>query len=128
MTWAQERIDIEGRLNTNWSTTSIAMDNAPFTPTSGTAWIRLTILPGSAGALGFGRDTDIEYAGIIDIGIFVPIETGSSTARGYADTLGALFNLKAFGSVDCDEARALNLGKVDGWYQWNVTTPYSRIE
>ena len=128
MSFVQERQDIETELNTNWTTTSIAWDNEPFIPTSGTAWIRCTILPGDAASLSFGRDTALEYAGIIDVGIFIPKETGNNTMRSYADTLAAIFNMKKIGTVDCNEAFVQNLGEDNGWYHWSVTIPFLRIE
>ena len=130
MSFEQERIDIESRLNTNWSTTSIDWADGKFIPTAGTAWIRCTILPGSAEGLAFGQDTDIEYLGIIDIGIFIPKETinAKSLAATYADTLAAIFNLEDFGTVECGEAYAQNMGIDDGWYTWNLTIPCSRRE
>jgi len=128
MSYSQERADIESRLGTNWSTTPIAWDNVAYVPTPGTAWIRCTILPGSAEGLAFGKDTDIEYSGIIDIGIFVPKDSGNNVARQYADTLAAIFNLEDFGAINCDEACAQNLGIEDEWYRFNVTIPFSRRE
>lgn len=128
MGYSQERIDIETRLNTNWTTTSIAWDNIAFIPTQGTAWIRCTILPGNAEGLSFGRNTQIEYAGIIDIGIFVPKESGSNATRTYADTIAAIFNMQAFGTIDCDEAYSQNLGIDENWYHWVVTIPFGRRE
>jgi hypothetical protein len=128
MSFAQERIDIEARLNAGWTTTSIDFGNGPFVPTPGTAWIRCTILPGGAAALAFGRSADKEYSGIIDIGIFVPRLTGTALARTYADTLAALFDEQAFGTVDCDEASIQNIGPEEDWYHFAVTIPFSRIE
>jgi len=128
MSYEVERSDIEGRLNTGWTTTAIAWDNVPYIPTPGTSWIRCTILPGDSEALEFGRDALCDYSGIIDIGIFVPQATGSATARGYADTLKALFHLVEFGSIDCKEASVQNLGIDDGWYHLAVTIPFSRRE
>lgn len=128
MSYAQERIDIESRLNTGWSTTSIKWDNIPYVPTPGTAWIRCTILPGNVEALEFGRDTLKEHSGIIDIGIFTPKETGSAIARGYADTLSALFDMVAFGTIDCAEAEVMNIGIDGDWYHLSVTIPYTRRE
>lgn len=128
MSYAVERSDIESRLNTGWSTTPIAWDNVPYVSTPGTSWIRCTILPGSVEALEFGRDTLKEHSGIIDIGIFTPQNTGSATARGYADTLSALFDMVAFGTIDCEEASVQNLGIADGWYHLSVTIPYTRRE
>lgn len=128
MSYAQERIDIESRLNTGWTTTPIAWDNIPYVPIPGTAWIRCTILTGDVNSLEFGRTPLKEYDGIIDIGIFTPKETGSAVARGYADTLSALFDLVEFGTVDCDEASVQNLGAEEDWYHLAVTIPFSRRE
>ena len=128
MSLEQERIDIESRLNTNWTTTPIAWDNVPYTPAPGTDWIRCTILPGDVNALEFGRSPEKEYSGIIDIGIFVPRGTGSVTARGYADTLSALFDLVEFGTIDCSEAFVQNVGIEEDWYQLSVTITYTRRE
>ena len=128
MSYAQERADIESRLNTGWTTTAIAWDNVPYVPTPGTSWIRCTILPGSVDALEFGRDTLKEHSGIIDIGIFTPRNTGSAVGRGYADTLSTLFDLAEFGTIDCDEAEVQNLGIDEDWYQLSVSIPFTRRE
>ncbi len=128
MSYVQERVDIETRLSNGWNTTSIAWDNIPFVPTPGTAWIRCTILPGDVNALEFGRDTEKEHSGIIDIGIFTPKESGTVVARGYADTLSALFDMVAFGTIDCEEAVVQNLGSDEDWYQMSITIPYKRRE
>jgi hypothetical protein len=128
MSFSQERVDIETRLNTGWVTTVIAWDNVPFVPTPGTSWIRCTILPSTAEALEFGTDTLKQYSGIIDIGIFTPRDIGSAVARGYADTLVSLFDMETFGSVECDEASAQNLGIDGNWYHVSVTIPYKRRE
>ncbi len=128
MNFVQERIDIESRLATGWTTTAIAWDNIPYVPTPGTSFVRCTILPGDVSAMEFGRDAECDYSGIIDIGIFVPQETGSATARGYADTLHALFHLVEFGTIDCAEGSIQNLGIEDGWYHIVVTISFSRRE
>jgi len=128
MSYAVERSDIEDRLNTGWTTTPVAWDNVPYVPTPGTAWIRCAILPGDVNALEFGRDTIKEFSGIIDIGIFTPRNTGAVVARGYADTLSALFDMEVFGTIDCDEASVQNLGIEEDWYHLSVTIPYSRRE
>ena len=128
MSYSQERIDIEARLATNWTTTSIDFENGSFVPTPGTPWIRCMILMGEAFALAFGRVAVIEYSGIIDIGIFVTRLSGTALARSYADTLAALFNMKKFGTVDCDEASVMSAGKEEDWCHFVVTIPFSRIE
>ena len=128
MSYVTERSDIESRLNSNWTTTDIAWDNVPFIPTPGTSWIRCTILPGSVNALEFGRDTEKEFSGIIDLGIFVSRETGSEVARDYADILSGLFDMVEFGTIDCKEAFVQNLGLEEDWYHLSVTIPFTRRE
>jgi len=128
MSYVVERSDIEARLNTGWTTTPIAWDNIPYVPTPGISWIRCTILPGDVETLEFGRDTTKEYMGIIDIGIFTQKNTGSVVARGYADTLSTLFSMVAFGTIDCDPAKVMNLGIDEDWYMMNVSIPYTRRE
>lgn len=128
MSYAQERADIEARLNTNWTTTDIAWDNVAYVPTPGTAWIRCTILPGNAEGLAFGKDTEVEYTGLIDIGIFTSKDTGSAIGRSYADILAAIFHMEDFGTVECDEAFMQNLGINKGWYMISITIPFKRRE
>ena len=129
MSYAVERSDIEGRLNSGWSTTKIAFGNGPYVPTPGTAWVRCTILQGDVNALEFGRgDAVKEFDGIIDIGIFVPRGTGTATVMGYVDTLTTLFSMVAFGTIDCDEASVYNLGKEEDWHHTVITIPFSRRE
>ena len=128
MSYKQEQIDIESRLVTGWSTTPIAFDNGPYIPTPGIAWIRCTILTGDSEALEFGRSPLKSHFGIIDIGIFIPKETGTIVAKGYADTLSALFDLEEFGSVDCDEASVQNMGNEEDWHHTSITIPFDRRE
>ena len=128
MSYSQERIDIEARLATNWTTTSIDFENGSFVPTPGTPWIRCMILMGEAFALAFGRAAAMEYSGIIDIGIFVTRLSGTALARTYADTLAALFHMKKFGTVDCDEASVMPAGVEVDWCHFIVSIPFSRIE
>ena len=128
MSYAQERVDIESRLATGWSTTPIAWDNVYYVPTPGTAWIRCSILPGDSEALEFGRSPLKSHFGIIQISIFTPKATGTATARGYVDTLSALFDLVAFGGIDCDEASVQNLGIEEDWFHFAITIPFDRRE
>ena len=128
MSYAQERVDIESRLATGWSTTPIAWDNVYYVPTPGTAFIRCSILPGDSEALEFGRSPLKSHFGIIQISIFTPKATGTATARGYVDTLKTLFDLVAFGGIDCDEASVQNMGTEEDWHHFAITIPFDRRE
>jgi len=64
--------------------------------------------------------------GLIVIQVFTPINTGTVTARSYADTLAAIFDDQSFDDVVCGVASIANIGTSDIWYQMNITIPYRR--
>lgn len=124
MSFANERIEIENRLEAKWLDTPIAWDNITFNQPNNSAWIRLNILNGSTEyrAINYVK----RYNGIINIQIFVPIKTGASIARQYADTICEIFDSALFDSVVCDVASVTIVGADAKWYQINVDTPYWR--
>ncbi len=132
MSWASERASIEGRLNTNWTTTSIAYDNVDFDPPDNTAWVRLSILNGASGYRAL--EAKKRHTGVIVLQIFGPKNQGSNTLRGYADTLAGVFEDAIFDDVVCRAASVTPVAqaKEDSnrteWYQLNVTIPYWRDE
>lgn len=84
----------EGRLAT-WAAArstplSVAYENAPFTPTQGTTYLRASLLPAdtsSADLAGAHR----AYRGVFQVSVVAPINTGPGAAAGIADELIALF-------------------------------------
>lgn len=126
MSWSTEREDIEGRLDTNWSTTPIAFQNVDFDPPDNSEWVRLSILNGETvyNTLGGG----LEHLGVIMMQIFSPKNIGTATVRGYADTLAGIFENAEFNDVICRAASIDNIGVVNDWYQVNVNIPYYRYE
>mgnify|MGYP003149286864 CR=1 FL=1 len=124
MSFASERTNIEGRFNSNWTTTTIAWGNVDFDTPNDTSWVRFNILNGESGYRGINnlkRNT-----GIINIQIFVPIKTGTATLRGYADTIAGIFDGTSFNDVVCDVASIATVGTDDKWHQMNVNIPYWR--
>ena len=124
MSFANERIEIENRLEVNWLTTPIAWGNITFNPPNNDSWVRLNIMNGSTEyrAINYKK----RYNGIINIQIFVPLKTGTSVARDYADTMAEIFDSKLFDSIVCDVASVTEVGADAKWYQINVDTPYWR--
>ena len=124
MSFADERTEIENRLQDNWIDTPVAWDNITFNQPNNSSWIRLNILNGSTEyrAINYAK----RYNGIINVQIFVPIKTGSSFARDYADTIVSLFESQTFDSVVCDVSSVTIVGSDAKWYQINVDTPYWR--
>jgi hypothetical protein len=123
MSLATARRDIEKRLADNWGTTPIAYDNVQFSPPA-TSWIRLSILDGDAIRKNVGNPGCHRQTGVIMIQIFVTENEGTNVARQYADTLSALYRDVTFNGITCREASPMNIGLVQGWYQFNVSIPY----
>jgi len=124
MSFANERTEIENRLESLWLGTPIDYDNITFNQPNNSSWIRLNILNGATEyrALQYKK----RYNGIINVQIFVPVKTGTSIARDYADTVCSIFDSQVFDSVSCDVASVTIVGADAKWYQINVDTPYWR--
>ena len=124
MSFADERAEIENRLESLWLGTPIDYDNISFNQPNNSSWIRLNILNGATEyrALQYKK----RYNGIINVQIFVPVKTGTSIARDYADTVCSIFDSQVFDSVSCDVASVTIVGADAKWYQINVDTPYWR--
>ena len=124
MSFADERTEIENRLESLWLGTPIDYDNITFNQPNNSSWIRLNILNGATEyrALQYKK----RYNGIINVQIFVPVKTGTSIARDYADTVCSIFDSQVFDSVSCDVASVTIVGADAKWYQINVDTPYWR--
>ena len=124
MPFADERTEIENHLEKYWLDTPINWDNIAFNQPNNSPWIRLNILNGATEyrALQYKK----RYNGIINIQIFVPIKTGTSVARSYADDVCSMFDSVTFDSVECDVSSVTIVGADTKWYQINVDTPYWR--
>ena len=121
-----ERQIFEARMSAQWKTTSIAWDNDDFIPTPGTAWVRFTIINSDANNASLGSNILIRDTGFLDIGIFVPVGTGTNTARGYVDTIAAIFRNWSSGGITCKAPVIKRVGELNGWFQYNVTVPFDR--
>tara|TARA_R110000824_G_scaffold66023_4_gene171613 strand:+ start:1388 stop:1768 length:381 start_codon:yes stop_codon:yes gene_type:complete len=124
MSFADERVEIQDRLEVNWIQTPIQWDNISFKQPNNSPWIRLNIINGATEyrALQYKK----RYNGIINVQIFVPIKTGTTVAREYADSICSIFDSVNFETVSCDVATVTIVGSDAKWYQINVDTPYWR--
>jgi hypothetical protein len=129
LTYEAERLAIETRFNASWATaTEIAWDNVEYTPTQGTDFVRLTIIDGDSSQVSLGNSPLHRSIGIIDIGIFVSLNSGTASARGYADRAAAIFREAQFSGILCRSPAIYRIGENDGWFQYNVTVPFHRDE
>lgn len=130
MSFADTLKAVESRLQTNWTTTPIKFQNVPFNETA-TAYVALFLQDGEGLQISLGTVALRRWAGIIIVQVFVPETTGTSVARGYADTIGAIFDRVQFSSgnsgvISCRTPSIETIGLRDGWWQVNVTIPYRR--
>ena len=126
MSFAKERQSIESRLNANWKATPVAYDNVAFDPPNDSEWIRLNILNGESGYRAINNEK--RHLGLIVIQCFAPINTGTSTLRGYADSLIGIFEDQKFNDIVCRVGGITPVVSTDTLYQINVTIPYWRDE
>lgn len=131
MSFAAERAAIESRLAANWTTTSIKFENTRFEQPRETAWIACYILNGDGNQISLGDNPLHRYAGVIMVQIFVPESSGTQTARGYADTIAAIYRRQQIsngssGTITCRTPSISQGIPKDGWYQINVMCPFQR--
>ncbi len=124
MSFLSERVSLEGRFNSNWSTTTIDWGNADFDPPNDAAWVRFSILNGASQYRAFNKKRT--HTGIISVQIFSPATTGTHLMRGYADTIAAIFDGKEFDDIACASASIETIGTDGIWHQINVNIAYRR--
>jgi hypothetical protein len=133
MSYAQERIDIESRFNTQWAgTTPVIYENTRERPTAETAFVELDIVGGdSSRSLG---DNPIHrgYSSIV-IKIFIPKGRGMKQGYQLADQAAAVFRDQRFGTagstISCfPPSPPQKSGMVEQWETLTVVIPYYRDE
>jgi len=129
MSYAAERQSIEQRFQQYWQTeTPIAYQNVPFTPPEQTAWVRVHVLPGASGRIEMSNNPRFRCRGIIDVTIFLPLDTAVGRGDELVDTVVPIFRASQFDGITCRSADVAHQGVRNGWYQINVTIPYFRDE
>ena len=68
-----------------------AWENVDFKPTTGTTWVRSTLLPGEQRPAVRGPNPQIEYRGLFRIDIFAPKDEGAGDADTLADNIRVQF-------------------------------------
>ena len=134
---------LAGAFSTGWKTlksagppavyeakTPIAWPNVNFTPPSG-AWVRFNVLDGEGSwrSIGSPGSNIAGYVGVVVIQVFVPLLSGESTAREYADAAAATFQGQTIGGIRFSLATfSLSNSVANDWYQMNVSIPFRRDE
>lgn len=129
MTFEAENTAIESRFYDNWgSTTDIKYDNVDFTPPANEAFVELQIHNGDATAVSTGSSVLYRSPGIISVNIYLPLNAGTKTAKGYTDTIAAIFRGQQFSGITCRAASVTRIGELDGKFVYNISIPFFRDE
>jgi len=70
---------------------TVAFENRPFVPTTGTRWYRATFLPGEPRSAGIGLDAPNRHVGLFQVDIFEPKGGGDGAARIEAERIAACY-------------------------------------
>lgn len=131
MSYADERDAICSRFEAHWaSRTPLAWPNRGFAVPPEREWIRLTILDGDTRQVSIGSPgANIHrHSGVIVIQVFVPIDSGTRTARDLADQAAAIFRNQRFDGIRCDVPSVREIGPDGVWFQVNMSCPFRRDE
>ena len=101
-----------------------AYPNAAFTkPTASTAWASVFVIPAATAPLSI-RDSD-ETAGVFQIDLNYPVNSGAGAAQAKADAIRAHFKRgTVLSGVELGTVSVANLGPVDGWYRVSLSVGY----
>jgi len=134
MGFAAAETTIRTRFNSEWSslrpTIPVFFDNAgdSVQPPQNSAWVRLTVLPGTSQQVEMGRLRRWRRVGVIAVQIYVPAASGTGLAQELGDTVRDIFEGLTLSSV-IFRATSLNRVGLDGaWLQYNATTPFQADE
>ena len=101
-----------------------AYPNAAFTkPAPSVAWASVFVIPATTAPLSI-RDSD-EMAGVFQIDLNYPINSGAGAAQAKADAIRAHFKRgTVLSGVELGTVSVANLGPVDGWFRVAVSINY----
>ena len=112
----------DGAFGLSW-----ASENRAFTPTAGTAWAELFVIPNQPSVASLGDDGYDLHDGILQINLNYPADTGAGAAKAKATAIrdyfyagrSVLYSGQYVEVVSCGRDRAGR--SVDSWYQIVVT-------
>jgi len=130
MTFLDEIKAIESRFATAWGTTTpIKYENVEYTPTPNTAWVEIHVSNGDTFQADINNDAPrYRNLGIIGVNVYVPKGSASHIARGYCDSIAAIFRGQQFDNIVCRASSIDHIGTEGQWEIYNVNTVFYRDE
>jgi hypothetical protein len=73
------------------STSNRSWENFPSSPTTGTTWVRMTLLPSSIRPASMGDNYQNRHQGLFQVDIFANVDQGAAAAETLADAIRAKY-------------------------------------
>lgn len=129
MSFASSATSLRQRFYVQWNgATDVAWPNAEYTPTPGTAWVRVSLGFGDTFQPYLGTNSHSRTAGVFTAEIFEPPDTQDAAAWAKADTIAGIFRRADFDGFKFGEPSAMEAPLPDSepWYRVTVEVPYYR--
>lgn len=130
-TYKEEYDTLASIFNTGWEDEAdVQYENLPYTPSTGTKWVRFNVISGEASQASIGAPGGnyYRYPGTVQVQCFAPVNMGVSVAKELADkALGIFHNKIQSGYIfRPGYAATMQNSTADGWYQVSAIIPYWR--
>lgn len=111
-------------------TSTLTMENDSYQPQSTESWVRFALrgAVSTLASVGTPGRNSARYPGTILIQVFTPLATGDAAGRKLADQAAQVFEgakLEGF-DIGLPYVSVAEEPNEDGWYQINVTVPFTR--
>ena len=129
MTFAAAQLAIESRFEAQFSSCPIKYQNVDFEEKANETFAELQIKEGDANRASIGVSSVLHRStGVISVNIYTAKNTGTVTARGYADLAADVFRDQKFSGITCRSPVVRNIGPREGRYVVNMTVSFYRDE
>lgn len=129
-TFESIRLAIETRLAT-WDGVPVEYDGAPQSQEliaaieANQSWVRAVIQHGNSLVASISDQPETRRTGLIQLQVFTNDNQGSRPAALLADSLANHFEYWREAHLTTTTASVQRIGPSDGWYQYNVSVPFS---
>lgn len=119
---------LRAHLNDMANLPPVAYENQPYTPTTGTLWIRENLLPADTSPLTLADGDSMQYGGIYQVTVFAPADGGAFTGRTMAERIALHFK-RGTTIITAGSGRVLSVSvgpssTDNGWHQIPVSVTY----
>ena len=123
MSFKQHRTSIEQLIQAEYKKLPIAWQNAPFQKPNSSPWLRVSVNNTSTNRVGIAQVVE-RTIGLVQIQIFIPLNTGSYDIGVIADDLANILRSRKYNGITFLDP-ALGPGQeTDGWYMAVLNTEF----